>query len=168
MRTNRVWRLLPLAVLIAILTVSVCAWRNLVNRIPSTGSMIKQFKAHRPTLDQLRAMVETERDVTFVSPGEDPKQLPGHLPTNTERWQEYNALMKRADVNLGIELSADGHLYFWTSRVDGFLSGEMRGFAYCRQKPRPINSDLDRGPLPDRQDLQYQPITDNWYIVHDF
>jgi hypothetical protein len=159
--------MLPVAMVIAIFTVSVCVWRN-VGRIPSSESMIQRFEANRPTLSQLRAMLETERDVTFVSASEDAKQLPGQLSTNSKRWQEYEVLMSRAGVNLGIEIADDEHLYFWTSRVDGFLSGEMRGFAYCKQMPRPINSDLDEGRLPDRPDLQYQPITDNWYIVHDF
>jgi len=130
--------------------------------------MVEQFETHRLTFQQLCAMLESERDVTFISPNEDAQPLPGLLPTNTRRWQEYSLLMDQAGVNFGIELASEGHIYFWTSSIHGFLWGEMRGFAYCPQRPRPINPNLDGGRLRDRQDLQYQPIGGNWYIVHDF
>jgi hypothetical protein len=167
MKADRNRRIVPIAVLVTMLIASICVWSIIVEGIPSTGSMVKRFEAHRSTLDQLRAMLDSENGVTFVSGSKDSKQVTGSLPTNTKRWQEYSLLMEQAGVNVGLELAGEGHIYFWTSSTDGFLSGEKRGFAYCPQRPRPINPDLDRGRLRDRQDLQYQPITGNWYIVHD-
>lgn len=122
--------------------------------------LMRNFSAHRQSLEQLVRMAKTETNVRFIGLNSVNGAQLERYPVANIRWQQYKDLMRTANI-WGIRRDNNGsiRLFVWAS---GPLVGDVAtGYAYFDYTPTPLLKDI--GYFKESGEA-YQHVRGHWYL----
>jgi hypothetical protein len=160
--------------LLFLLPVAFLSSCDLAEEHPSSASLVKQWRDHRTTLEQLVTMMQADKALQRVAPDfTRPENLAAAGIDETRR-TEYRRLLKQAGVRNGLSgYGEKGEIWFHVSSLGLSVSGSGKGIAFVDGAPELVVADLDAHILQAHKDraesfTAYQRIEGNWYLYYDY
>ena len=144
-------------------------------RAPSEAQMIAKFHAHKAEFEQLRLMMEEDKNVHDIGPdwvmaqwsvspeGVTVAELP--LDISSDRLARYRALLRQLGMKT-VVVDAKWHRIRLYQFGGGFTDTSWSiGYAWSKNAPKPLVKSA-YNQMPGREGMNFSRIEGDWYLYH--
>ncbi|MFI5305573.1 MAG: hypothetical protein ACHQYP_12365 [Nitrospiria bacterium] len=149
---------------------------------PSDAVLENRFTKHRAEIEQLRIMMEEDREMVRIAShftlGNNSTTWPdseSQRRITEKRWNEYKNLFIKAEVPLGIERSNKTDMLFFAWTWGLSVGGESMSYVYCGSSRNgnshvllPCIEQKEAGnEVEGRHKSRYKRIEKDWYLFEE-
>lgn len=137
---------------------------------PSDQSLIANFEKNQATFNELIAMIREDKGLERVDDNWTNPNDPAAVGVTNERIAKYRKMFKDLNIPRGFSSSTEPVRIELLASTSGLsISGSSKGYAFLKNKPKPIVDNLDDYISSDSQSsIAYRPISGNWYLFYEF
>jgi hypothetical protein len=167
--------------LVSLLTVA-CDPFDTKREHPADAKLIEAFQKNEAVFNELVQMSNGDSNVIRIA--HDFTRLETNwawprpnslLGFSNERWDQYRALFKKANLSSGLERTTNATstaIFFFASSKGMTFRGSSKGYAYSQEALSPLLESLDQHPFdpqnPQKHGVAFKRIKEHWYLFYDW
>lgn len=170
-RNRLAWIFLAIPVVLTILLVVAGGWWiNSLGVEPEDAAMIRNFQAHRPEFELLRAMIANDKGLQRVDQNWTSPEDLSTIGITEKRIAQYRSLFRKLGVPRGFKAYRGPEEIDLLAYSFGMLdSGVGKSYSWLAHPPETTVPSLDRPPDQPREGHHdaYRLIEGHWYLHYE-